>query len=142
MPVSGTASLRQRREALVRQHIAAENAADLDAMIASFYRPCYDVIPMGAVSDGEAAVRDLVGGLVLAFPDFHFEALVIHHADDAVVVEGRMTGTHQGEWAGLTPRSGRMDIRVACVFNFEEDRLVNETVYFDFATLQRQLGAA
>jgi hypothetical protein len=35
-----------------------------------------------------------------------------------------------------------MNIRVACVFNFEEDRLINETVYFDFATLQRQLGAA
>jgi hypothetical protein len=34
-----------------------------------------------------------------------------------------------------------MDIQVACVFDFEGDRLVNETVYYDFATLQRQLGA-
>jgi steroid delta-isomerase-like uncharacterized protein len=124
-----------------RQHIAAENAADLDAMIASFHRPRYHVIPMGAVSDGEAAVRDLIGGLVRGFPDFHVETLVIHHADRAVIVEARMTGTHRGEWAGLSPQGRHMDIQVACVFDFEGDRLVNETVYYDFATLQRQLGA-
>jgi hypothetical protein len=35
-----------------------------------------------------------------------------------------------------------MDIRLACVFDFEDARLVNETVYCDFATLQRRLGAA
>jgi hypothetical protein len=28
------------------------------------------------------------------------------------------------------------------VFDFADARLVNETVYFDFATLQHQLGAA
>ena len=54
----------------------------------------------------------------------------------------RMTGTHRGEWAGLTPHGRRMDIQLACVFDFEGELLVNETVYFDFATLQRQLGAA
>jgi hypothetical protein len=35
-----------------------------------------------------------------------------------------------------------MNLRVACVFDFEDDRLVNETVYFDFGTLQRQLASA
>jgi len=91
------------------------------------------------ISDGEAAVRELVGGLVTAFPDFHFEPRVIHHADDAVIVEARMTGTHRAPWAGLAARGRRMDIQVACVFDFEGPRLVNETVYFDFATMHRQL---
>ena len=35
---------------------------------------------------------------------------------------------------------GRMDIRLACVFDFEGAGLVNESVYFDLATLQRQLA--
>ena len=51
-----------------------------------------------------------------------------------------MTGTHRAEWAGLPPLGSRMDLPAACVFDFEADRLINETVYFDFATVQRQLA--
>lgn len=141
MEPSAQASVRERREAVVRRHIDAENRGDLDAMIASFHRPRYDVVPMGVVSEGEAAVRELVRGLVTAFPDFCFQPEAIHHADRAVIVEARMTGTHRVAWAGLPPKGGTMDLRAACVFDFEEDRLVNETVYFDFAALQRQLGS-
>jgi len=132
---------RERREAIVLAHVAAENAGDLDATLATFYRPRYNVLPMGAVSEGEAAVRQLVGGLVTAFPDFHFKIGKLHHADDAVIVEGIMTGTHKGNWAGMEARSRQMQLPVACVFDFEDDRLINESVYFDFATLQRQLTA-
>ena len=136
-----TTELRSRREAVVRKHIEAENTGDLDGAIASFHRPRYDVVPIGAISDGEAAVRELVGGLIRGFPDFHFEPMSIHHSDQAVIVEARATGTHRGEWAGLQPAGKKMDLRMACVFDFEGDRLINETVYFDFATLQRQLAA-
>jgi SnoaL-like domain len=130
--------LREQRENVVRRHIAAENTGDLDGMIASFHRPRYQVIPMGGITDGEA-VRGLVAGLLAAFSGFHFEPQVIHHADNPVVVEARMTGTHRAEWAGLKPFGHRMDIRVACVFDFEG--VVNESVYFDLATLQRQLAS-
>ena len=41
--------LREQREEVVRRHVAAENTGDLDGMIASFHRPRYQVIPMGAV---------------------------------------------------------------------------------------------
>lgn len=140
MESSSHATLRQRREATVHRHIDAENRGDIDAMIASFHRPRYDVVPMGAVSEGEAAVRELVSGLVSAFGDFSFQPSAMHHAERAVIVEARMTGTHRAAWAGLPPKGGRMDLRVACVFDFEDDRLVNETVYFDFAALQRQLS--
>jgi limonene-1,2-epoxide hydrolase len=131
--------LRIRREKVVEDHIAAENNADLDSMIEGFHHPCYTVIPLGAISDGEAAVRDLIGGLCAAFPDFHFEALKLHHSDDAVVVEGRMTGTQRGDWGGMKAQGRSMDLRLACIFDFDADRLINETVYFDFATMQRQL---
>lgn len=132
---------RDRREAIVRAHAAAENAGDLDATIASFHRPRYNVPPMGVISEGEEAVRQLVGGMVGAFPDFHFEIGRWHHADDAVIVEGVMTGTHKGHFAGIEPRGHRMEVPVVCIFDFEDDRLVNESVYFDFATIQRQLTA-
>jgi ketosteroid isomerase-like protein len=89
-----TTTQRGRREAVVRDHVAAENAGDVGATLTTFHRPRYNVLPMGVVSDGEEAVRQLVGGLINAFPDFHFEIGKLHHADDAVIVEGVMTGTH------------------------------------------------
>jgi SnoaL-like domain len=115
-------TLRARREAVVREHIDAENSGNLDAMIASFHRPRYDVVPIGAVSEGEAAVRELVAGLVNAFGDFHFKPLRTHHSEQAVIVEARMSGNHRASWAGMEPRGGRMDIRLACVFDFDGDR--------------------
>jgi steroid delta-isomerase-like uncharacterized protein len=96
---------------------------------------------MGAISEGEEAVRQLVAGLLTAFPDFHFEIRKLHHADDAVILEGVMSGTHKADFAGIEARGRRMELPLACVFDFEDDRLINESVYFDFATLQRQLTA-
>ena len=34
-----------------------------------------------------------------------------------------------------------MDIPVACIFEFEGDRLICEKVYFDMTTLMNQLSA-
>ena len=131
-------SLRERREAIVADHVAAENRHDVEATIATFHHARYEV--NGEESDGEAAVRDLLGELMAGFPDFKAELGKIHHADDAVIGEGRMTGTHDGSWGGIPATGRRVDFPAACVFDFEEDRLVCEKVYFDSATLLRQIG--
>jgi hypothetical protein len=59
-------SLRDRREALVLEHIAAENRHDVEATIATFHSPRYEV--NGQPSDGEDAVRELLQGLMEGFP--------------------------------------------------------------------------
>lgn len=135
-------SLRERRQDVVNRHVEAENKGDLDAMIASFHTPRYEVFPMGAVFEGDEAVRNLIGGLISGFPDFRFTSIRVHHSDNAVIVEGRITGTHRADWAGIPPKGGKLDVSLACIFDFDEDRLINEKVYFDFATVQRQLNAA
>jgi predicted ester cyclase len=62
------------------------------------------------------------------------------HADDAVFVEVTLSGTHQGEWAGIPATGQRASVRIACLYGFEEDRLGCERVWFDFATILRHLG--
>ena len=133
-------SLRARREELIQRHVEAETHNDVAGVLATFHHPRYDVVPLGAVNDGAAAVEELLTGLLAGFPDFNAEILTMHHADTAVIVEVRMTGTHKGPWAGIDPTGRPMDIRVACIFEFDDDRLMCEKVYFDFATLLRQLG--
>jgi steroid delta-isomerase-like uncharacterized protein len=133
-------SVRERRDALVREHVAAENRHDVEATIATFDRPRYEVMPFGEPNDGESAVRELLQGLMAGFPDFHAEVRKLHHADDAVILEGRLTGTHEGPFAGIPATGRRMDLPMVGIFDFDADRLLCEKVYFDFATVLRQLG--
>jgi steroid delta-isomerase-like uncharacterized protein len=138
MPVSEEQALRERREAIVNEHIAAENRHDIEATIATFHSARYEV--NGEESDGEEAVRDLLQELMAGFPDFQVEVGKFHHADDAVIGEGRITGTHGGEFAGVPATGRRVDYPAVAIFEFEEDRLLCEKVYFDGATILTQIG--
>ena len=132
------ATLRERREAIVRKRLEAENRHDVEATIATFHRPRYEV--NGEESDGAGAVRDMLQELMAGFPDFTAEVGRIHHADDAVIGEGRVTGTHDGVFAGVPPTGRRVDYPAVVIFEFEEDRLMCEKVYFDGATILTQIG--
>lgn len=132
---------RARREAIVLEHIAAENRQDVEGTLETFARPHYDIVPAGEVADGAEAVREMLQGLFTGFPDFSVGTRKMHHADDAVIVEAELSGTHRGPWAGLEPTGRTMAVRLACVFAFEGTDLVSEALYFDIGTVMRQLGA-
>jgi hypothetical protein len=66
----------------------------------------------------------------------------VHHADEAVIVEGRFTGTHDGSWRGLPATGRKVDFPLIIVFLFEEDRMVCERTYFNIGTPLSQLGVA
>lgn len=136
------AELRAAREQIVREHMDSENRHDYDATIATFDRPRYELIGSGDVYDGEAEVRRYFAETRTAFPDQRNEPIALHHADDAVIVELKLLGTHTGSFRGL-PATGRsFECRMTALFLFEDDRLVCERVYFDIGTILRQLGVA
>ncbi|OBH90468.1 ester cyclase [Mycobacterium sp. E2733] len=136
--VDDITSLRQRREAIVNQHVEVENRHDVEATIATFTQPRYEV--NGVPSDGEDAVRELLQGLMVGFPDLHAELGRMRHADDAIFGEGLITGTHDGEWAGIPPTGRRIEIPIVGIFEFDGDRLLCEKVYFDMANVLMQMG--
>jgi steroid delta-isomerase-like uncharacterized protein len=136
-------SLRQAREAIVREHIDAENRHDPEAALATFSdaRASYDIPAYGEAGQmpNHDAVRQLYLALFSAFPDFHIDIAFLKHGDDHVFVEARWSGTQQQEWFGI-PSTGRsFNNRVAFLFEFERDELVCERVYIDFAELASQL---
>ena len=134
--------LRTRREAIVREHAEAENRHEFDVALGSFHHPRYELMPLGEVIDGAEAVAAYYRETREAFPDQRNRVLELHHADDSVVMELELTGTHLGSFRGL-PATGRsFRCRMAAIFVFEEDRLVSERVYFDQNTILRQLGIA
>ena len=142
MPVS--AALRAEREATVREHMESENRHDFDTTIGTFDHPRYELVATGDVHDGEEEVRAYFAETRAAFPDQANEPLAFHHSDEAVVVEFLLRGTHLGALRGLPPTGRSFECRMCALFLFppDGDRIVGERVYFDQATILRQLGVA
>ena len=133
-------AVRERREAIVREHMESENRHEFDVTIGTFDHPRYEIIPTGEVYDGEEAVRGYFKASRDAFPDQRNEPIALHHTDDAVIAEFDLKGTHRGELRGIPATGKEFTCRCAAFFLFEEDRLVCERVYFDSLTILSQLG--
>jgi steroid delta-isomerase-like uncharacterized protein len=140
--VSLTPELRERREALVREHMESENHHDYDTTIGTFDHPRYELIATGDVYDGEAEVRSYFAESRTAFPDQRNELIALRHTEDAVIVECDLLGTHLGPLRALPATGNAFRCRMAIFFIFEDDRLVCERVYFDQLSIMRQLGVA
>ena len=132
--------LREQREAVVREHMESENQHAFDVTLRTFAHPRYELIPTGEVYDGAAAVAEYYKASRAAFPDQRNELLAMHHSDDAVIVEFDLLGTHQGMLRGIPPTGRAFRCRMVALFLFAGDRIVCERVYYDTATILRQLG--
>jgi predicted ester cyclase len=131
--------LRAAREATVRLHMEAENVHDFDSVIGTFRHPRYELIATDQIHDGEAAVREYFRTSRSAFPDQRNEVIALHHLDDGVLAEFWLLGTHKGPLAGVEPTGKTFRCRMAALFLFEGEAIVCERVYFDTATILRQL---
>ena len=134
-----TRALREHRERIVREHMESENVHEFDRTLATFGHPRYELIATGEVHDGADAVMEYFRTSRTAFPDQRNELIALHHADDAVISEFWLLGTHKGPLAGIAPTGREFRCRMAAFFIFEGKELVCERVYFDTATILRQL---
>lgn len=133
----------------VRDHMALEITHDWDAVIATFAHPRYEMHGGGQVFDGEAAVRSYFAASRTPFPDQGNEVIAIAHADDTVLVEFWLTGTHLGPLklpGGRTvePTGKPFRVRMSASFEFQPgtDKIVCERPYFDQGAVLRALGIA
>ncbi|OBB47406.1 nuclear transport factor 2 family protein [Mycobacterium sp. 852002-51961_SCH5331710] len=122
------ADLRRIREATVLRHVAAENDRDLEAVMATFARPRYEIVPTATVYDGDAAVRQMILQQWEELPRMRYTAEGIYHGPDGLIVETRTTcpGT-------------AFDMLSVNLFGFDGDRLILERCYFDRMLFAEQL---
>jgi steroid delta-isomerase-like uncharacterized protein len=137
-----TAASRKKREEIVREHMDSENRHEFDATLDTFAHPRYELIATGEVYDGADEVQGYYDQTRRAFPDQRNELLALHHADDAVLVEAVVRGTHKGPLRSLPPTGREFELPILAIFEFEGNKLVCERVYFDQTTVLRQLGIA
>jgi len=131
--------VRASRERLVRDHMQAENVHDFGRAIATFSHPRYELIATGRTFDGQAEVEEYFRDSRTAFPDQRNELISLRHADDAVIVEFWLLGTHRGPLLGIEPTGRSFKCQMTSFFLFDQTGLVCERVYFDTASILRQL---
>lgn len=120
--------LRKIRHEIIERHVRAENERDVETALATFSRPRYEIVPTGAVFDGEDEVRAFLRANWDALPrDLRWEALGLYDAEGGVMVETRSFGT--------TDDGRAIDFVTVNLFGFEGSDLVLERCWFDSATV-------
>jgi len=134
--------LRARRLEVLEEHFRSEIDHDWDACLATFRDvPRYEIVATGQVHEGRDAVVAYHTAQRTAFPDQRHEHVRMHVADDDTVVsEFDLLGTNTGEFLGMAPTGRAFRVPVIAVFTFDDDRITNERVYLDGASLLRQIG--
>src|SRR5579884_238388 len=133
--------LRQRRLDVIREHMNTEVTQDFDRTLLTFNgHPRYEIIATGQVFDGDDEVMGYYRTTRAAFPDQRHDNVRYHVADGAVIVEFDLLGTNLGEFYGFPPTGKAFRVPVIAVFFFDGDRIVNERIYFDSASLVTQIG--
>ena len=133
---------RERRMALVAEHVRCENAHDLHGVFQTFGDSArYDDEPWDAHYEGREQVQQFYSQLMAALPDLSIEILRQHVSDETIVLEVMIRGTQCGAWRGLPATGRRVEIPLCGVYTFSaDDRLAGEKIYYDRALVLRQLG--
>ncbi len=132
----------QARIRLVEEHVGFENAHDLDGILSTFGSEArYDDEPWNDHRTGRDQVQLYYQQLLATAPDLHIDVRHRYVTDESVILEVTISGTQTGAWRGL-PGTGRpFKIPLCGIYTFDEqDRLLGEKIYYDRATVLKQLG--
>jgi steroid delta-isomerase-like uncharacterized protein len=133
---------RAARLALVEQHVRFENDHNLEGILGTFGdNPRYEDEAWGDKYAGQDEVRSFYKQLMTALPDLQIQIQQRHLTDDAVLLEVLIRGTQLGPWRGLPATGRKVEVPLCGVYTFDEaDRLSAERIYYDRASVLRQLG--
>lgn len=132
---------RERRRALVRAHYAAENAHDLEAIMATF-SPDGEMQYNRQSFPSDETIRWAHGYIGMSAADGAFAALraVVdreHFTDDETVVEGRLLGRHRGEFLGHPPTDRDVELPFVAFYRFDGDgKLSSERIVMNLGPLR------
>ena len=133
-------------EKIVRELYAAAEGSGKDiAKLVSFFSDegymCD--IPSGLKLHGQA-IGDAIDAFARAFPDVYRELFNIYVAENVVVVELAIRGTHKGELTlasgTLAPTGKAIDVPCCDVYHLESGKIISFHCYNQPSVVQQQLG--
>ena len=133
---------RERRRALVRAHYRVENAHDLEGIMGTFSNDAEMLYNRQSFAD-DVTIRWGHGYIGLteapgAFRDARNVIDAEHFTDEEIVIEGRLQGTHVGEFLGFEPTEREVELPFVAFYRFDtHGKLVSERVVMNLGPLHR-----
>jgi steroid delta-isomerase-like uncharacterized protein len=129
----------------VEQHYRDVKAQDWDGMRKMFASDVRIVMPGAPPMAGIDAFLEFGKTFATALPDAHMELKSTVEEGNTIIAQGLYVGTHNGPLATpngnvIPPTGKRVELPFADVFEFEDGKVKNHTVYFDQMVLMQQLG--
>jgi steroid delta-isomerase-like uncharacterized protein len=127
----------------IHSHLAAENAQDLEALLDGMTADCFNLVvpdPHQLYAGPEEVARRY-RGLWTTFPDLKVEMRrIVLVQENVAVSEHLLSGTHKGPLFGVPASGEHVEVETVVLWDVVDGRIRGETVYFDVATMLRQVG--
>ena len=130
-----------QNQRLWQKHVLAENRRSVDGLLATLCaEPLYTIMATGQEFRGKAGVALFYNSLFAAVPDATFDLISSFVSADGVMEESVLKGTQVGELFGVPPTNKYFELPLIIVFPIKDGEILGERLYFDMATLIKQLG--
>lgn len=140
-PEVGLMSLLHENRRLWQRHVLAENRRSIEALLDTLCAdPIYKLMATSATFRGKDQVAQFYNGLFEGVPDANFELINAFVGEEGVVEESILRGAHHGTLFGIPPTGREIALPLTIVFPILNGQIMGERLYFDLATLARQLG--
>jgi steroid delta-isomerase-like uncharacterized protein len=135
-------SLHQNRRVWQR-HVLAENRRSIEGLLETLCDdPVYKVMATDEKYQGKEEVANFYRGLFEGVPEAGFELINVFVGEEGVVEESILRGQHRGTLFGLEATNREIALPLTIVFPMLNGQILGERLYFDLATLARQLGVS
>jgi steroid delta-isomerase-like uncharacterized protein len=128
---------------LTRGFYASINQRNLDALdeLISEDFVEHEQFP-GLPTTGRKAVQAALDVFLGAFPDVQFAVDDIIGEDDKIVVRGRLSGTHQGEFMGIPATNKSFEVGFIDILEIHDGQATAHWGQTDQGAMMQQLGLA
>ena len=92
------------------------------------------------IKEGEGVVRDFLQIMITGFPDMQFQEEDIIANDSRLSMRYKISGTHDGDFFGVTPTGKKVIINAVIINHFENGKIAEAWQLIDFGGLFRQIG--
>lgn len=133
-------SLEPRYLDVLRRHVGAETAFDMEGTLATLTEDClFEDMPTGEIHRGREGVRRYYREWWDAFGNVPEGSRRYVPAGDMLIVETRFVGVHRGAYCGHAASGRPLDLPIAIFVSFRDGLMSGERFYYDRESLLRQI---